>query len=127
MVVVIIYNDRPRWAWRSNNSTQSQESLLSKCQPAIPMTRLIDRLGANKCFLPVTKDINVAIAEVAAALLVWNGVCLLAIYPLNNYGLEADGKSRYRSRYLDRQPIEAISLAYTSHHVFCSKIFNSFF
>lgn len=122
-----IYKDRPGWAWRSSNSIQSQEPLLPQDQPAIPMSRLIDRLGVNKLLIPITIIINVAIAVVAAALLIWNGVCLLTIYPLNNYRLKADCKSRYTSRDLDRRHIEAISLEYTFHLVFCSKLFNSFF
>lgn len=82
-----IYKDRPRWARKSNKSTQSQESLLPQDQPAIPMSRLIDRLGVNKSFIPVTNIINAVIAVVAAALFIWNRVCLLAIYPLIIKGL----------------------------------------
>lgn len=88
MVMMSIYKGRPRWAWRSNKFTQSQESLLPQDQPANPMYRLIERLGVNKFFVPVINIVNVAIAVVAAALLIWNGVCLLAIYPLNNYRLK---------------------------------------
>lgn len=75
MVMPSIYKDRLRWAWRSKNFSQSQESLLPQDQAAIPMSRLIDRLG-NKRFLPVITLINIVIAVVAAALLLWNWVCL---------------------------------------------------
>lgn len=74
-----IYKDRPRWAWRSRKFSQSQESLLPQDQPAIPMSRLIDRLG-NKRFLPVITIINIAIAVVAAALLLWNWVFIIRQY-----------------------------------------------
>lgn len=76
MVMAGIYKDPPRWTWRSKKFNQSQESLLpQEDQPAIPMPRLIDRLG-NKRFLPVITIINIAIAVVAAALLIWNWVFL---------------------------------------------------
>ena len=75
MVMASINKDRPRWAWRSKKFTQSQEFLLPQDQPVIPMSRLIDRLG-NKHFLPVITIINIAIAVVAAALLLWNWVFL---------------------------------------------------
>lgn len=86
------------------------------------MSRLIDRLG-NKHLLPVISIINIAIAVVAAALLLWNWVFLTR----SNYRLEADCANRYTSRNLGRRPIEAISWAYTYHHVFCFKLFNIFF
>lgn len=75
MVMASIYKDRPRWVWRSKKFSQSQESLLPQDQPAIPMSRLIDRLG-NKRFLSLITIINIGIAVVAAALLLWNWVCL---------------------------------------------------
>lgn len=75
MIMASIYKDRPRWAWRSKKFTQSQESLLPQDQPAIPMSRLIDRLRNNR-LLPVITIINIAIAVVAAALLLWNLVFL---------------------------------------------------
>lgn len=127
MVMMSIYKDRPGCAWRSSKSTQSQEPLLSQHQPAMPMSRLIDRLGANKLFIPIAKIINLAIAVVAATLLIWNGVCLIAFISLDNYRLKPNCKSRYTSRNLDRRHIEAISLEYTFLHVFCSNLFNSFF
>lgn len=69
------YKDPPRWARRSKKFNQSQESLLPQDQPAIPMARLMDRLG-DKRFLPVITLINIAIAVVAVALLLWNWVFL---------------------------------------------------
>lgn len=80
MVMASMYKDRPRWAWWSKDFTQSQESLLPQDQPAIPMSRLIDRLR-NKPFLPVITITNIAIAVIAAALLLWNWVCLVPQQP----------------------------------------------